>query len=485
MRVARRRLVRGVRGCIACITCATEKEEVVITDDDVKAMVEKIMNWKPSRDKVKVLVGAIETLHTSIDEEIDTVWGKWLCKYKRSFVSEHLYSLCKRKEPQVQCVAFEMVQMFALHGECGSLLATKEMMKLCVSNVKSKNKRVSKAASGALTTLVDHEDARFLAADEGLDKSMTTLIADKSLGVVTKRNCVVTFGRIADDPEVASLMAAKNPDILVKNFFEMIEKTDDTDTEKWALIAMARLALNDEFSNIIEKKGYIPYLFELAADKIPARKLAATLVIAHLARNKGLRLLLVKYRAIQLFCSMAMNTSVRADMTEMQRVAALGIKHLACNWELRSLCGRSGAIEACIFMVKNRDPEVARFAALAIAEMSLLEENGLKFCQRGALKPLIHLARSGDPRSEGAAISAISNLTITPEQQSIMIQDGGTKAVEFLQSSSNPRAAHLAKNLLKRLRMAKLRAACKFAARMKATGESLIAAGVEIGEGYE
>ena len=88
--------------------------------------------------------------------------------------------------------------MFALHGECGSLLATKEMMKLCVSNVKSKNKQVSKAASGALTTLVDHEDARFLAADEGLDKSMTTLISDKSLGVVTKRNCVVYFCRDED-----------------------------------------------------------------------------------------------------------------------------------------------------------------------------------------------------------------------------------------------------------------------------------------------
>lgn len=485
MRVARRRLVRGFRGCIACITCAVEKEEVEITDDMVREMVDAVTNWKASKDSVTTLVRAIATLHSSIDEEIDSVWGKWLCKYKRKFLSEQMFEVCKRKEPKVQCVAFELVRMLAMHNESGELLATKEMLKLCVANVKTRNTQLSEAASGALTTLVNHEDARLLAADEGLDKNMTTFISDKSLGVVTKRNCVVTFGRIADDPEVASLMAAKNPEALIKTFFDIVEKTDDTDTEKWALIAMARLALNDDFSNIMEKKGYIPYLFELSADKIPARKLAATLVIAHLARNKALRVMLVKYRAIQLFCGMAMNTSVRADMAEMQRVAALGIKHLACNWELRALCGRSGAIEACIFMVKNRDQEVARFAALAIAELSLLEENGLKFCQRGALKPLIHLARSGDSRSEGAAITAISNLTITPEQQTIMITEGGTTAIQFLQSSSNPRAAHLAKQLLKRLRLAKLRAACKLAARMKATGEGLIASGVQIGEGYE
>jgi hypothetical protein len=66
-----------------------------------------------------------------------------------------------------------------------------------------------------------------------------------------------------------------------------------------------------------------------------------------------------------------------------------------------------------------------------------------------------------------------------------MIAQDGTKVVDYLQNSRNPRVAHLAKQLLKRLRLAKLRAACKFAARMKATGNMLIEQGVEIGQGYE
>ena len=67
-----------------------------------------------------------------------------------------------------------------------------------------------------------------------------------------------------------------------------------------------------------------------------------------------------------------------------------------------------------------------------------------------------------------------------------MIAEDGTKVVDYLQNSRNPRVAHLAKQLLKRLRMAKLRAACKFAARMKATGNACSSTqGIEIGEGYE
>jgi hypothetical protein len=76
----------------------------------------------------------------------------------------------------------------------------------------------------------------------------------------------------------------------------------------------------------------------------------------------------------------------------------------------------------------------------------------------------------------------LSNLMLSPDNQSIMVGEGGTKAVDALQNSRNPRVAHLAKQLLKRLRMAKLRAACKFAARMKATGNMLIDEGREFVE---
>ena len=489
MRVARRRMVRAVRAFVAFVTCAREAVEEVMTGAKVDAMMDEIARWKRSTGKVRHLTKQMRLMRRAISEErfggVETVWGKHVHRTRGTFLKETLPQLCKFKEREVQTLAFKLVETLGLHDDCATMLATKEMFKLCVATIKAKNRELANAASGALTTLVNHDDTRFLASDEGLDKSMTSLIAEKGLGVRTKRNCVVTFARIADDPEVASLMSAKNPEQLIKNFLDFVDKTDDTDTEKWALIAIARLAMNDDFSNLMAKKGYVPFLFELSRDKIPARKLASALVIAHMARNKDLRETLVKYRAIQLFCTIAMNTSERIDMAEMQLVAALGLKNLASNFDLRALAGRTGAIPACIFMLRSPQPEVKRFAALAIAELALYEKNGERFCKQGALKWIIQLARTGDVRSETAAITALSNLLLSPENQSIMIAEDGTKVVDYLQNSRNPRVAHLAKQLLKRLRMAKLRAACKFAARMKATGNMLIEQGIEIGEGYE
>ena len=489
MRVARRRMVRAVRAFVAFVTCAREAVEEVMTGAKVDAMMDEIARWKRSTGKMRHLTKQMRLMRRAISEErfggVETVWGKHVHRTRGTFLKETLPQLCKFKEREVQTLAFKLVETLGLHDDCATMLATKEMFKLCVATIKAKNRELANAASGALTTLVNHDDTRFLASDEGLDKSMTSLIAEKGLGVRTKRNCVVTFARIADDPEVASLMSAKAPEQLIKNFLDFVDKTDDTDTEKWALIAIARLAMNDDFSNLMAKKGYVPFLFELSRDKIPARKLASALVIAHMARNKDLRETLVKYRAIQLFCTIAMNTSERIDMAEMQLVAALGLKNLASNFDLRALAGRTGAIPACIFMLRSPQPEVKRFAALAIAELALYEKNGERFCKQGALKWIIQLARTGDVRSETAAITALSNLLLSPENQSIMIAEDGTKVVDYLQNSRNPRVAHLAKQLLKRLRMAKLRAACKFAARMKATGNMLIEQGIEIGEGYE
>lgn len=485
MRVARRRMVRAVRAFIAFVTCARETVDEAMTDAKVHAMMDDVAGWKRSTGKMRQLLRQMRALRAAIAGEVETTWGKLTHRTRGTFLRESLPRLCEFKEREAQIAAFGLVQTLALHDDCATALATKEMFKLCVATIKGKDKERAVAASGALTTLVNHDDTRFLASDEGLDKSMTALITEKGLGVRVKRNCVVTFARIADDPEVASLMSAKAPEQLIKNFLDFVDKTDDTDTEKWALIAIARLAMNDEFSNLMEKKGYVPFLFELSRDKIPARKLAAALVIAHMARNKDLRETLVKYRAIQLFCTIAMNTSERIDMAEMQLVAALGLKNLASNFDLRALAGKTGAIQACIFMLRSPQQEVKRFAALAIAELALYEPNGERFCKQGALKWIIQLARTGDVRSETAAITALSNLMLSPGNQSIMIVEDGTKVVDYLQNSRNPRVAHLAKQLLKRLRMAKLRAACKFAARMKATGNALIDAGIEIGEGYE
>jgi hypothetical protein len=482
MRVARRRMIRALRSFIAFITCSREKEEVVLSEKEVDELVSLCMKWRRSTGSVSKLAKMLTSLRDMIAAEVEERYGKHIARTHGDFLKETLPGFCKFKEAPVQTAALELLETLGLSDDASTYLATNETFKLCVGAIKSKNKPISVAASAALTTLVNHEDTRYLASDEGLDKSMTNLITEKSLGVRAKRNCVVTFARLADDPEVASLMSAKNPEQLLKNFLDFVDKTEDTDTEKWALIAIARLALNDEFSDLMAKKGHVPHLFELSRDKIPARKLAAALVIANMARNKNLRETLVKYRAIQLFCTIAMNTSERVDMAEMQLVAALGLKNLASNFELRALAGKTGAIAACIFMMKSQQAEVQRYAALAIAELALYEPNGTKFCKGGVLKWIVRLARSGDVRSEMAAITALNNLMLSPENQSMMIAEDGTKLVDFLTNSRNPRVAHIAKTLLKRLRMAKLRAACKFAARLKATGNALIEKGVTIGE---
>lgn len=482
MRVARRRMVKALRDFIAFITCSQEKEVVEPSEKDVDESVSLCMKWKRSSGSVAKLAKMLVSLRDMIAAEVEERYGKHIARTHGEFLKETLPGLCKFKEVPVQTAALDLLYTLGLSDDAATYLATTDMFKFCITSAKSKNKLISVAATAALTTLVNHEDTRYSASDEGLDKSVTNLINDSALGVRAKRNCVVVFARLADDPEVASLMSAKNPEQLLKTFLDFVDKTNDTDTEKWALISIARLALNDEFSDLMAKKGHIPHVFELSRDKIPARKLAAALIIANMARNKNLREMLVKYRAIQLFCTIAMNTSERVDMAEMQLVAALGLKNLASNFELRALAGKTGAIAACIFMMKSQQAEVQRYAALAISELALYEPNGVKFCKGGVLKWIIRLARSGDVRSETAAITALSNLLMSPENQATMIAEDGTKLVDFLTNSRNPRVAHIAKTLLKRLRIAKLRTACKFAARLKATGNALIEQGVTIGE---
>ena len=118
---------------------------------------------------------------------------------------------------------------------------------------------------------------------------------------------------------------------MIKIFHEIVDKTDNTETEKWALIAIARLAMNDEISNLMEKKGYVPFLFQLSRDKIPARKLAASLVISHIPRNKELRDPLIHSRDIPLECTTAMNTSQLIAMSQMHTDTAPEVTNIACN----------------------------------------------------------------------------------------------------------------------------------------------------------
>lgn len=73
---------------------------------------------------------------------------------------------------------------------------------------------------------------------------------------------------------------------------------DDMDMEKWVFIVIVCLVMNDEFSNLMEKKGYVFFLFEFSRDKISVRKLAAAFVIAYMVCNKDLCEMFVKYCVI-------------------------------------------------------------------------------------------------------------------------------------------------------------------------------------------
>ena len=275
---------------------------------------------------------------------------------------------------------------------------------------------------------------------------------------------------------------------MVKFFFIRIAKTDDTDVEKWCLIAVARLSLAPEFGNKLAAMDKFGILFVKANDTIAGRKLPAALAIANLATNKMLRVRLIKYRALQLFVSMSqVSSNARKDMQDFQRVAALGIRNLSGSFDLRALAGKMGALEAVVKMLRAKvrlfllsylrmgnwsdvfiiqDLDVARFAAKAASELSLHEENGRKMVLAGALKPLIDMAKSGDAYCETEAVAALANLAMGEDNQKQFMKEGGMAAIEVMTLSKNPRVQHNAKRLISRLRLAKMRTAARFAGQM-------------------
>ena len=97
---------------------------------------------------------------------------------------------------------------------------------------------------------------------------------------------IIAYCKIADDPEAANKLAAKDIDALVKFFFGRITKSDDTDVERWCLVAVARLSLANEFSDKLAMTDKFPILFSKATDNIASRKLPAALCIANLVGHQ-------------------------------------------------------------------------------------------------------------------------------------------------------------------------------------------------------
>ena len=196
---------------------------------------------------------------------------------------------------------------------------------------------------------------------------------------------VMAYSRIADDPIAAERLCVKDArrphQILLRSHHKVGRHGCG---EVVSHIAAARLAQAEVFSEQLAKMDKLPVLFVKANDSIAGRKLPAALCIANCAANRLLRVRLVKHRAFQLFIEMSkVGSHARKDMADYQRVAALGLRNLSSNFDLRALAGKIGALEAVVKMLRSRDLEVARYAAKAASELSLHEENGRKMVLAG------------------------------------------------------------------------------------------------------
>lgn len=75
---------------------------------------------------------------------------------------------------------------------------------------------------------------------------------------------IIAYSKIADEPEAAAKLAAKDTEEIVRFLFARITKSDDVEVEKWCLLAVARLALATEFSNKMAAMDKIPIIIAKA-----------------------------------------------------------------------------------------------------------------------------------------------------------------------------------------------------------------------------
>ena len=374
------------------------------------------------------------------------------------------------KDPEVKANALDCCALLSMHDTgCAEEIGTPEFLTQVGNMYKAKDKKLAEAAARFFSKAGGNKTVRQRILDGGVHKQLWMMVKSKKESVM--KLGLIGYSKLADDPAAAEKLCEDDVEELVKFFFIRIAKTDDTDVEKWCLIAVARLSLATEFGN---KLAAMDKFGVKANDTIAGRKLPAALAIANLATNKMLRVRLIKYRALQLFVEMSkVSSNARRDMQDFQRVAALGIRNLAGSFDLRALAGKMGALEAVVKMLRSKDLDVARFAAKAASELSLHEENGRKMVLAGALKPLIDMAKSGDAYCETEAVAALANLAMGDDNQKQFMKEGGMAAIEVMTLSKNPRVQHNAKRLISRLRLAKMRTAARFAAQMAASQKEL------------
>lgn len=93
------------------------------------------------------------------------------------------------------------------------------------------------------------------------------------------------------------------------------------------------------------------------------------------------------------------------------------------------------------------------------------------------------MAKNGDATCESEAVIALANLALSEDNQKQFMKEGGMAAIEVMTVSRNPRVQHMAKKLVTRMRMTKMRTAARLAGMLATTQKEIQKR--EMGEGFE
>ena len=297
--------------------------------------------------------------------------------FRSGKVVPKLMAWVSSKDPEVKSSALNCCALLSTHDTgCAESIGTPEFLTQVGNMYKAKDKKLGEAAARFFSKAAGNKTVRQRVLDGNVHKQLWMMVKSKKESVM--KLGLIGYSKLADDPAAAEKLCEDDVEEvslfyfyfhvgnwsdgnvfflsqLVKFFFIRIAKTDDTDVEKWCLIAVARLSLAAEFGNKLAAMDKFGILFVKANDTIAGRKLPAALAIANLATNKMLRVRLIKYRALQLFVGMSqVSSNARKDMQDFQRVAALGIRNLSGSFDLRALAGKMGALEAVVKMLRAK-----------------------------------------------------------------------------------------------------------------------------------
>ena len=385
------------------------------TVDDLPDILQKLMSAKQNDASKAALHMLMEVADSEIAATAVSRSGKIIPK---------LHAWVGSRDADVKRSALACCAMLSISEEagCAEEIATPDFLASVGNMCKNKDKQLVRAAARYFSCAGGNPTVRERILTANIQEQIWAFVKNKDQDVM--KLGVMAYSRIADDPIAAERLCVKDVDDLIKFFFVRITKSDDTDVEKWCLIAVARLAQAEVFSEQLAKMDKLSILFVKANDSIAGRKLPAALCIANCAANRLLRVAPGKDRAFNFFIEMSKVEAARAKghggLSARRRV---GVAELSSNFDLRALA-KIGALEAVVKMLRSRDLEVARYAAKAASELSLHEENGRKMVLAGAFRPLIDMAKSGDAYCESEAVTALANLALSEDNQKQFQKEG-------------------------------------------------------------